>query len=256
MLTKIKKGMKDPILAAKLLQIRSGLYLGHSDYRKFIVLSRSRTGSNLLIDLMNTHPMIYAEGEIFSSLEGRTANQILETIYSRYPKYIKVVGFKIFYYHPQDDESGLIWELLKEMEDLIVIHLKRRNILRTLLSRKIAGITNAYRHDLGKDHSDGNKRCSFTEDELLSGFEQTRGWEDDFGGMFQTYEGIEIYYEDMADNMYREFRRITKILNLKYREPRTTLKKQNPEKMYDLIGNYHELKEKFANTEWADFFDD
>mgnify|MGYP006437466411 CR=1 FL=1 len=40
----------------------------HENFTKFIVLSRSRTGSNLLISMLNSHPNISAEGEKFSRL--------------------------------------------------------------------------------------------------------------------------------------------------------------------------------------------
>ena len=44
---------------------------GHEDYVPFIVLTRSRTGSNLLVSFLNGHPDIFCEGEIFARMAGR-----------------------------------------------------------------------------------------------------------------------------------------------------------------------------------------
>lgn len=255
MFIKIKKAVSNPKLAIKKFQNRLGIYRKHEDYKKFIVLSRSRTGSNMLISMLTSHPSIYAKGEIFNWLKGQSVNYVLDSIYHRYPKYIKAVGFKIFYYHPLDDQSGLVWQVLKNI-DLHIIHLKRRNILRTLLSRKIAGLTNVYSFDIHKNVEKKDKICHFTEDELKEGFEQTREWEKSFGHMFQSKAIIDVYYEDLVSRPQQEFQRITNMLYIEYSEPKTDFKKQNPERISDLIGNYQSLKTKFMNTEWSYFFED
>ena len=253
---KLKRAAKDPRKAKKILQIWSGLFNGHFGFKKFIILSRSRTGSNMLISMLNSHPSIYAEGEIFSWLKGQSVDKILDRIYSKYPKYIKAVGFKIFYYHPQADQSGLVWQILKDIDDLHVIHLKRINILRTLLSRKIAGLTNAYQFDINKKIQRKNKICHFTEDELKKGFEKTRGWEDKFGHMFRSKAIIDVNYEDLVWHKQRELERIAELLNVKHTDLKTDLKKQNPENISNLITNYQSLKTKFMDTKWSCFFED
>ena len=257
MIKKFQKAVNDPQMTLKLLQIRSGIFRGQKQYKRFILLSRSRTGSNLLISMFNSHPSVYAEGEIFSWLKGRSEKQILNRIFASYPGYIKAVGFKIFYYHPQDDDSGIIWQLLQNLDDLHIIHLKRKNILRTLLSRRIAGITDAYRYDLQKQGKNGRKKtCRFSEDELRAGFEQTRNWEIKFAKLFSNRSMIDVYYEDLVCNPNLEFNKIADMLKIKSYSPRTYLKKQNPEKAIELIENYTTLKAKFSDTQWACFFED
>jgi LPS sulfotransferase NodH len=114
--------------------------LKHKGFKEFIVLSRSRTGSNMLISFLNSHPHIQAEGEIFAKLGSKDPNDILSEVFAKQPLYVKARGFKIFYYHPLDekDKSNELWNALINMNNLQVIHLKRRNLLRTLVSRKIA----------------------------------------------------------------------------------------------------------------------
>jgi LPS sulfotransferase NodH len=256
MIKKVEGFMANPKSSLKRLHFQSGLFRGRSDYKRFIVLSRSRTGSNMLISMLNSHPFIYAEGEIFRSLRGRSVQEILDRIYSKYPRYISAVGFKIFYYHPQDDKSGMIWKALEEMGDLCIIHLKRRNILRTLVSRKLAGFSGAYKFSQNSTRETTKKVCQFGEQELLEGFEQTRRWETSFETRFYRTTLMNLYYEDLVNKREEEFNRITSMLGIVRHSPRTSLRRQNPERLCHLIENYNTMKERFENTEWAEFFED
>ena len=83
--------------------------LGHRNFKRFIVLSRSRTGSNMLISYLNSHPNIVAKGEALKRMNRKSASDILKEIYSNQPFWKKAVGFKIFYYHPLRDISNNIW---------------------------------------------------------------------------------------------------------------------------------------------------
>ncbi len=49
---------------AKKLALDIGLH-GHNEYIRFIILGRSRVGSNLLRGLLNSHPHIVTYGEVF-----------------------------------------------------------------------------------------------------------------------------------------------------------------------------------------------
>lgn len=108
---------------------------------KFIVLTRSRTGSNLLVSMLNSHPDVRCGGEELRSLNGRQVSEAIETSFP-IRQALKASGFKIFYYHPLDDSSGAVWDTLSAMRELRVLHLMRRNILRTLtLIRQKSGRT-------------------------------------------------------------------------------------------------------------------
>src|SRR5690606_16569148 len=47
------------------LALDLGLVDGHTDYTRFIILARSRTGSNFLRGMLNSHPQVLTYGEIF-----------------------------------------------------------------------------------------------------------------------------------------------------------------------------------------------
>ncbi len=78
----------------------------HSDFQRFIVLSRSRTGSNMLLSFLNSHPNIHAEGEVFNRLNGQNYQEILSRVFADQPPRILAKGFKIFYYHPMALSRG------------------------------------------------------------------------------------------------------------------------------------------------------
>lgn len=248
-----KDAQKDPVQSAE-----STRNDRHSDFQRFIVLSRSRTGSNMLLSFLNSHPNIHAEGEVFNRLNGRSYREILSRVFADQPSRILAKGFKIFYYHPLDDDSCAIWQDLAALDNLRVIHLKRKNILRTLISRKIAGY-----HDIWvdkatdcNDNVDKRKAVSFSPKELRRGFEQTRQWEASGAQRFAGHPLLSVYYEDLARQPEAVFSKITDFLGVSYARPKTALKKQNPERLRDLLVNYRELKEAFSGTEWQEFFEE
>ena len=226
------------------------------DYRKFVVLTRSRTGSNLVIDMLKSHPSVHAKGEILGRLAGRSCEEVLAGVFHDYPPEVRAVGFKLFYYHPLDDRSGDVWKRLRALDDLHVVHLKRRNILRTLLSRKIAGRTGEWhqRDAAGRRSDVDGKRVTFTAEELTAGFEQTRGWETKYAAMFEDRPVLELWYEELIEDPAREFARMTGFLGVEPLSPSTRLERQNPEPLRTLIRNYDELKESFRGSHWETFF--
>ena len=74
--------------------------------------------------------------------------------------------------------------------------------------------------------------------------------------MFSRNKLLTIYYEDLVKNPESEFKKVTDLLDLHYNEPQTKLRKQNPEKLSDLIINYDELKTAFLGSKWERLFED
>jgi LPS sulfotransferase NodH len=229
-------------------------------YRRFIVLSRSRTGPTLLTSFLDSHPNVRARGEVLKTLNGRPVEQAILEQFGRQPRRIKARGFKVFYYHPLDDPDARLLSHLAAMDGLDVIHLRRRNILRTLVSRKIAGMQDAWT-STGSRETNGSaplpaKQVSMTADELTTGFERTRAWEREGDHLFRDHPLLKMDYEDLVADPEGEFRAATSFLGVPYVAPRTVLERQNPEPLRDLLINHDELATAFAGTEWASFFAD
>lgn len=133
-------------------------------YRRFIILSGARTGSQLLAQALHAHPNVVCFREVFNGeletiqygVEGyddlSTSDLALreqdpvrflhERIFRDWPASVQAVGFKFHYTHHWVF-PGLL-EHLRGDEELAVIHLQRRNTLRRLVSLKLAERTGAW----------------------------------------------------------------------------------------------------------------
>ena len=252
----------------------AGLLAKNSNYVPFILLGRSRTGSNLLRDLLNAHSQVIVFGEIFrhygeigwdfsylpqtkrmrSLIEQQPARFLERWVYGNPPPHLQAVGFKLFYYHAQSSAWRPVWTYLAEQEDLKVIHVKRKNILKTHLSRKKAMRTNSW---VSKSPSPAKRYEPIALDyqECLEDFTKTRAWEQRYDSLFAQHQKIDVLYEDLAGDYRVEMARVQEFLGIEYAdvEPRTVKQSRRP--LSTTILNYAELKEQFANTIWEEFFD-
>ncbi|MEJ7582502.1 MAG: hypothetical protein WKF43_00150 [Acidimicrobiales bacterium] len=252
--------MARPMLATAIGRVedrlaRSGLGPGHRGYRRFVIVTRARTGSNLLVSLLNSHPQIDARGELLGELKGETVEARLGRIFGRKPRRVRAVGFKVFYYHPLDDPAAPVWVRLRAIADLHVVHLKRRNVLRTLTSRKLAGSTNVWL-DRGRPGSVVDKPVvRFSAHELERAFTQNEAWEAACDRDFRDQRRLELTYEDLVSGPAL-LDEVTAFLGVDAQPLRTTLHRQNPEPLSALIADFDELRQKFRRTRWSAFFDE
>lgn len=233
--------------------------LGGRNYKKFFILTRPRTGSNLLLDYLNSNKGILSRSEVFRNLCGKDHRKMLNKLFRRYPFYIKAVGFKVFYDHPLDSPRTSLWDDLAENESIKVIHLDRENILRSFVSQKIAEKTNIWlnkRSGKASDWKANEKNIQLNAEELEREFEKTRRWQHEGEERFKRHQVLQISYEDLTRNSDDTFIEVCNFLEVPFQKPRTTLKRQNPEKLGELIGNYQEMKDHFKNSEFACFFED
>lgn len=245
-----------------------------SKYTKFIILGRSRTGSNFLRGLLNSHPKVLVLGEIFRNKDTidfdhpeyfcsekilhiyqNDPEKFLNTVvFRKIPAEYQALGFKLFYYHAAESPYSLIWDRLKELSDLHIIHIKRKNILRTHLSRENAVKTGQWVNTNGKETQTQSYRLDY--ESLKKDFVQTRQWEDEADNFFSAHPKIEVIYEELSHNTEQEVNKIQRFLNLPEHPVQAQTYKQIQKPLSEIIENYDELKLKFRDTEWAVFFDD
>lgn len=251
-----------------------GLLDGHKDYERFIILGRSRSGSNFLRGLLNSHSQLVALGEIFQnqmeigwaypgyfqtrrdfSLFLNDPVKFLDTkVYKRFPRHIRGVGFKIFYYHAQTENWKPVWDYLRAQKSIKVIHIKRRNILRTHLSRKLASLESNWVNTIGSQEDHRSLRLDYQE--CLDDFIQTRGWERDFDQAFADHPITEIIYEDLAEDYMGEMERLQQFLGVNFEQVKPQTFKQSGQLLSQAISNYDDLKARFLGTPWESFFED
>ena len=204
--------------------------LGHAGYTPFIIAGRSRVGSNLLRSLLNAHPDVVAYGEIFRDLASRDWDHtgyfqsaadaalvqadpvrfIDSRVFGRYPRSVRAVGFKLFYYHAREGAAAAVWPWLLARRDLKVIHLKRGNLLQTHVSRKRAALTGKWVNTSGEP--DRAVTLTLDADEVRADFEQTRAWETDCDRVFAAHPLLQVQYERLASDYQGESRRLEAFL--------------------------------------------
>lgn len=259
------------------LLIDKGLLGGHSEYVRFIVVGRSRTGSNLLRSLLNAHSQVEAYGEVFRSASRAAMDWdhigalrqsdrqhrllladpvgFIETrIYRRYPAEIAAVGFKIFYYHAQEGNWQAVWPYLEQQSAIRVIHMKRRNLLSTHLSRRRAELTDVWVNTSGQAEQPVVVTLDY--EQCLADFQRTRAWEEACDARLAGHPRFELFYEDLAQDNDRAMRRVQHFLDLDYQPVTPTIFKQSQQTLAQAIANYDELKSRFAGSPWAPFFED
>lgn len=250
-------------------------WLGRADYTRFILLGRSRVGSNMLRGLLNAHSQIVLFGEIFQNkdeigwaMEGFPSNgrtqamfrqqpaQLLEQkLWRNYPEQITAVGFKLFYYHARDAAWAPVWDYLRQNGDLRILHLKRRNLLQVHLSRKRAMLSSEWvRTAAAPAAKAGAVALDYAE--CLADFEQTRAWERQAETFFRHHTQLELIYEEVAANTAGEMGRVQQFLGAAQEAVQPQTHKQLQRPLAEAIANYDELKAQFSHSPWAVFFEE
>jgi LPS sulfotransferase NodH len=204
-----------------------------------VVIARSRTGSNLLITLLNSHKNIIAKGAMFSRLNGRSTKDILDSAFP-VKSLESCVGFKLFYYHPNDSDDKSIWDVLMKDKSIKIIHLTRANLLRVHISRLIANKTDKWTTD-SKDNNTKNKKVVVNIKEMIDDIEVTKHHMDQVERMFPEHEIFELTYEDLIDKQDAVLKQIQLFLGVKVQTLNSYMKRQNPENIEDLVINYKEV---------------
>ena len=254
-----------------------GLLGAQKDYCQFIIIGRGRTGSTLLRTSLANHGQVMMYGELFripgqvvwNSKFGNESDQTQESVsadpeefldtkvYRSYPKNIKAVGFKIFYYHAENGDWKRVWNYLAEKKELHIIHNKRRNILETQLSDKRAWQTGQWA-DKKKSGDKNNQQplaaIHLDYEELKLWFTLTRDWENNIDSTFSDHPKIDVYYEDLAQDYSAELDRIQKFLGLNMKEINPITRKQARGTLTEQISNYSALKAQFKGSPWSEFF--
>lgn len=226
---------------------------GHTKYQKLVVIGHARTGSNFLLDALNTSSVIKMYHEIFAGHNremGKDFERILATLSEKQLKKIKLVGFKLFYYHLTEQE----WNQFLAQDEFLIIHLVRKNRLRTIISLDIAFKIKKWSTIKKSEISDSSKNIILDTSQLIQRLEKIENYEELTRRRFKERNFLEISYEDLVSMPSETFSNITSyfgIHDINYKK--TKLKKQNPETIQDLIINYNEVAQLLRNTRFEKY---
>lgn len=245
---------------------------------RFMILGQARCGSNLLRTLLNSHPNVRLNGELFSvsGIRKRPACQadpisyLNNEVFGVPGRQVDAVGFKLFYYHLQqhdgfNDYSVFNPTVVKRILALrshiandyavSILHLTRRNLLRTIVSRELAILKNEWVKRKDGAGPAESQTLILSPSQLESQFCEMREWENEVNQLYRHHRILNIEYETLVANTADVMSEVQAFLGLKGQILKSKLKKQNTRNLRDTITNYDELLERFASTEWSHFFD-
>jgi LPS sulfotransferase NodH len=242
---------------------------------RFLILSTARSGTNLAIELLKSHPDCFCGYEIFSQMhvannhipwpleppadltglsELRRADPValidrLDRL-TRERGY-KAVGFKLMY--QETDETPAARDYLLDNPTVRVFHIHRRNALRRLVSLRRAEQTGNWFVEKGQE-TGKPPPVHISLLDLLWDMDYVRKRELAYGRLDETHSVLHLTYEEMVGDLAATARQMWSFLGL--REWNTlnvrTVKTGN-DPLPEAIANYGELREQIA--ELASFFD-
>ena len=241
--------------------------------QRFIILTDQRSGSNHLEGLLNSHPDVKVAGELFNPshdhnsrlnpvpeeirrLRRRDPIAYLQAFFEHpFDESITHVGFRLFHDHARSRTERAIWTHLRRTKDLQVIHLKRRNILRNLLSLKLAMRSDNWQRTEGTPPV----RYEPLRIEYKEVIRHIRVRERSFARgskFFRRHRKAEVLYEDLERDEERRLEALLRFLGLPPQPLTSSTRKQNQQTPRELIENHAELEARFRRTRWHEFFQD
>jgi len=224
---------------------------------KFIIFGLGRSGSTLLVSLLNANPKIHCEGE---ALIHKVQNPFLFTKCRQAFSTKEVYGFKLLLYHlidvqEIDKPAKFISRLLKEGFKLI--HLKRQNILRQVLSGMYARHLGTF-HMFSGNENIAKDKMTIDIDRLLNKLKSTEKKGMSEVNILRNLPHISFTYEE--DLMNQESQqatvdKITEYLEIPTSEIHTDHMKIAPNRFEDFIENAEELIEVLGKTKYKEFLD-
>lgn len=129
--------------------------------QKFVIVSYGRTGSNYLVNSLNTHHSVSCYWEVFNLNNDNRGKKVGEKYeegddpfeYARKyiwenPELAEIRGYKVFYFHCANKDK--FWQKLKSDPSIKVIHLVRDNLFLKYLSGERARLAAVW-HPSGKN---------------------------------------------------------------------------------------------------------
>lgn len=230
---------------------------------KFFILGHGRSGSTLLVQLLNEHPKIHSEGEILNAAQHMKS--FFPSLYvqgrrAKFPK--QVYGFKVKLYQLVEDQC-----LMNPREFVLdlynqgwkIINLSRRNYLRSQVSHYV-GRHRGFMHITTSQKASAFKESKVTIDckDLIDGIERRDKYREKEKEILQGLNYIEVVYEDdllLQENHQRTCNKVFDHLDIEPVSVKAKLKKTTSSKLSEVIENYEEVVESLGKTKYANLLE-
>lgn len=256
----------------EMLPCRTGL-VGQSEYQKFIIVGSRRTGTNFLLHLLRSSGQVAGFAELFSkvgpfwagrahaplrldrakTLRDRDAVGFLEhDVFRLYPSAIRAVGFKAHYGQLEAFPPAL--KQLQLETDLVVLHIRRTNMLSMEVSAARAQVTGTYLQAADDTSTDETKVALDVEalGERFERYEANASWPQEHLPAART---IDIEYEQLSSDPRRTMEPIMEALGLHGADLAPGTARQNTLGWRDTVLNVSEVEHELTDTKWAYLLD-
>jgi LPS sulfotransferase NodH len=236
----------------------------------FIILCAARTGSTMLRQLLDSHPEVCCYGEIMASAvtpdHWESAARIRRKVLERYPQgprqflrefgtdpaECKAVGFKIKYEELVRADYAWLLDWLTDHREVRVIHLRRENRLKRLISEMIATRVHGVFNVQSERDLPAAAKVRLTAAECLDDFARTEAREASFRESFRDHAMLETTYEAVVGNRDGVRERMAHFLGVAPAHLTTPTLKINADDVRQVLENYEILADAFRGTayEW------
>lgn len=220
--------------------------------KKFVIFTVGRSGSTLLVSLLNSHEQIYCDDELFKK-------KLFSPL--RYLKYKSqlsskpVYGFKLNTYHFRVQQTDSPESFLREISNAgyQIISLQRKNLLRQAISHMYALERDKFHHNTSQGNLDYDV-FTVDLDILKSELELFEEYKLQHENLLAPFDCLQLYYEDdlLDKTKHQETAdRVANFLGVPSAPVRTNLVKTTPQKISDFVANYDEIAKFLADTVYA-----
>lgn len=241
----------------------------------FVIVCTARTGSNLLVELLDSHLDVLVAGELFNPVTGaedqpappgfvtpaefrdlRQAHPalVLQRMY-RHARDLgkRATGFKLFYEHANTDDR--IVSHLRSLPNLRVLHLTRRDRIARYVSYVRAEASGSWYAGGDKRTRGADASVTVEPARLLADCEITAMRESRARATFADRPVLEVVYEDLAADAVGVMRRVLDFLGVPPSNLHALATKTGESDVRRMIANWETLQAAFLGTRWGHLFD-
>ncbi|MFT6210154.1 MAG: LPS sulfotransferase NodH [Bacteroidia bacterium] len=226
--------------------------IGWRKNQRFLIVSRSRSGSNMFCSFLESNPDCFIWREVFQRPQYFSSSITRFLIHGKYLRKFKIVSFKVFYYHTVPEN---FWEQTMANDNVRIIHLVRNNRLGTYVSQREAMANAKWEAFKGNGKQRSQTKLKVDTDDLQSFLRRN---ETMINGMKNRLQGrrnvLQLSYEELVDGsgMGKVSNFLQDVLNPKnYGMPKN--KKQSVGFVSDKIETIDEVEVTLRKFGWEHF---
>jgi len=217
-------------------------------YRRFMILSSPRSGTHMLASALAEHPAIVSLSEVFNpdwTLDAPfkettpEATILSEHVFCGYPDGVRAVGFALHRAGARFGRWPTLWQRLEQDRGLHVVSLSRVHLLGRYVSYRVM------REKVPRDAP-----RVFTPEELTAEFRIQETVVSAFDERFARHPLLQVSYEQLVDRWDEQILRVQEFLGVDPLPLKPATEPSKGKRYAEIIENYDELAEHFADTRW------